>query len=779
MIRSFRTSGLLAGVALCALGGSPALAQEVAASGSGNADIARADTIVIQGEIIYRNRSETTAPVLEYGLDYFQRFEPLSVGDALKRVPSVAFLSDVLESDGVRLRGLDPAYTQILINGEQAPGAGADSGAFGNGADTAFFVDRIPAELIERIEIVRSASANRSGDALAGGLNIVLRDGYSLEGGYVRMGALSFDDGRVRESFAAVWGGTLAGGRALLGANVQGRRNPKVKFSQRFDAPGSALVNTEEQTDTRNGTDYSANAAWEGRVGGGELRLDGFFVKTDRTQDEDSVEYRAGVANFANLLTLNDNDVAIDQESYSLNGRYSFSALGGETSIKLGYAAFSNDEYEFEDEMEYLRDALIYPEADRYTGEQFRSDISDDEFKAKLEHKRDLGSNVLELGLQYETKTRDSLIREASPRIRTGSNGVPSIASGVRYPGPRPTTAIAARPFAPVAGGDNAIERRRLDPFAMVSGRSGAADWEAGLRLETTTIDITDRTAGAAIVSNDYRILLPSAHVKWTISENDRMHASIARTTRNPSFNFLSPALLEAELGDNDFFGNPLLKPETAWGVDIGLERRLGKVGVAGVNVFYRSVSDLIELYNTGAEGSEGPGTFEYSARNTGDGVVYGVEFDLSTPLGAFGLPDTGAFFNLSLLDSEIDDEFGSRRFNSQSDYIANIGFIHDLPKLEAAFGVTYRKQGDARSRVVGEEVVTSYGGDLEAFVEKRFGTGFTLRFTGSNLLDASKDEVFDKFTTFADQVARDYDEYELESEQAGAVFQITGRMAF
>jgi hypothetical protein len=64
-------------------------------------------------------------------------------------------------------------------------------------------------------------------------------------------------------------------------------------------------------------------------------------------------------------------------------------------------------------------------------------------------------------------------------------------------------------------------------------------------------------------------------------------------------------------------------------------------------------------------------------------------------------------------------------------------------------------------------------------FVEKRFGERFTLRLTGSNLLDESKDEIFDKFVTEADQIARAYDEYELETESAGPVFQLIGRYAF
>ncbi|MGB1305829.1 TonB-dependent receptor plug domain-containing protein, partial [Pseudoalteromonas marina] len=134
------------------------------------------EELVVYGEIGYRNRSQELAPTLEYSQEYFQRFEPLTAGDALKRVPSVTFLSDVLESDGARMRGLSPAYTKVLINGEEVPGAGADR---------SFFVDRIPAELIERVEIIRSSSANRSADAIAGTLNIVLRDGYSLDGGYI------------------------------------------------------------------------------------------------------------------------------------------------------------------------------------------------------------------------------------------------------------------------------------------------------------------------------------------------------------------------------------------------------------------------------------------------------------------------------------------------------------------------------------------------------------------------------------------------------------------
>lgn len=144
--------GLLLGAAVAPLAfaiAAPAMAQDAQ-----GVPATALEEVIVTGEPVMRNRTDDVVPTLSYDLEYFQRFEPLTVGDALKRVPSVTFLSDILEADGVRLRGLDPGYTQILINGDQVPGAGVDR---------SFFVDRIPAELIERVEVVRSSSAKPFG----------------------------------------------------------------------------------------------------------------------------------------------------------------------------------------------------------------------------------------------------------------------------------------------------------------------------------------------------------------------------------------------------------------------------------------------------------------------------------------------------------------------------------------------------------------------------------------------------------------------------------------
>ncbi len=337
--------------------------------------------IVVLGRIRYRNRTDSAEPVLVYDTEYFQRFEPLTAGDALKRVPSVTFLSDVIESDGARLRGLDPGYTQILINGEKVPGSNVDR---------SFFLDRVPAELLERVEIVRSSSARRSGDAMAGTINIVLRDGYELDGGYVRAGGLLFDDGELKPTLGAVWGGAVGPGRLLVGGTAQGRYNPKKKVSFRYgDSPENAsdfeteeFDNREDQDDTRDGTDYALNATYgiEGETT--DVEFGGLYVRTDRTETERSREYDdptavtgpVGGTVEGNLLTDQSEFEDIDQYNYALTGKAKHRWASGETTLRMAFSRFDEKVGATELEIDFDEDAPVFE------GELTRQNIEDQEF---------------------------------------------------------------------------------------------------------------------------------------------------------------------------------------------------------------------------------------------------------------------------------------------------------------------------------------------------------------------------------------------------------------
>ncbi len=97
----FREHLFATGVATTAIAGlAPQIAlaedaaDDAAATGETDEQTQTTNQIVVQADIGFRNRSGDTAePVLVYDEEYFQRFEPLTAGDALKRVPSVTFLS--------------------------------------------------------------------------------------------------------------------------------------------------------------------------------------------------------------------------------------------------------------------------------------------------------------------------------------------------------------------------------------------------------------------------------------------------------------------------------------------------------------------------------------------------------------------------------------------------------------------------------------------------------------------------------------------------------------
>lgn len=709
-----------------------AAAQEPAGGGSGS------EEVIVTGQIVYRNRVDTPAPVLTYGLDYFQRFEPLTVGDMLKRVPSAVFTSDVNEFDGLRLRGLDSAYSQILINGKKTPGAGVDR---------SFFVDRIPAELVEKIEIVRSSSADRPAEGIGGALNIVLKDAYDFEGLFLKGGVLHFDDGVAKGTGGVLWGGKIGDAAFTLGGNIQGRHNPKSKVTDFFDGDDNFDDEREFESDVRDGTDYTLAGSLVAPIGEGTIRFAASYVNTDRNENEFVQIFEDDPLELDAIETQSE-DIA--QENWKADTELTLPWSAGTTEVAFGYARFdeltesTSSEADAGDPLEAVELEII--------------DTADEELSATLAHTFSFGETFdLKIGVDWLQKQRDASVQvfelpdlddDSSPRDRYD------------------------------------IEETRVDPYVKGTWRATPdIVVEAGLRLETTSMDIVG-SEGAA--TNDEDFLAPSLHVRWSITENDRVYFSVARNQRRPDFDLLAPYIVEEEpADDDDFIGNPNLKPETSWGVDAGYERRIGKRGIAGVNVFYRKIEDVIELTSTGLPASGGGLVF--TSDNVNDGEVWGVEFDLSLPLDFIGLPETGVFLNASLLDSSIIDPVTGeeRQFQNQPDYVFNVGFIQNLPTLDAAFGVTYREQGEALLQVLGEERYTRYGGDLEVFVEKRLGDSIALRLTASNLLDLEKAEDIYEFDgdsagEIADnQIKGVIDQIEREREKVGPVVQLVLRAAF
>jgi outer membrane receptor protein involved in Fe transport len=705
-------------------------------------DPQQSSDIIVNGTIIFRNRTEDPNPVLSYDLEYFQRFEPVSVGEMLKRVPGVTFTSDVLEYDAVQFRGLPPGYTQVLINGRRAPGGEADR---------SFFVDRIPAELVEKIEIIRSPRADQPSEGVAGTLNIVTKEAATFEGGFAKAGALINKDGTVRPSLGAAYAGRIGEDTSYWGAiNYQERRNAKKKVSLRFkkfttgslDPSDPQFKNTELQDDTRDGSDLSGSAEVRHEFGDkGFVRLQGFFVDTDRTEFERSLTYKGKALAFDGIETQLED---INQQTYTISGDARI-PLGG---VDLGLAAGWSGYRENTSSTVYVGDNgndLNDLELDEVT----RIDIKDNEYTGTVNLGFGGDAMRFKVGVDLLHKTRNGL-----------NDG-------------------------DFLSGEFKVKEDRYDPYARVTLEPMPdLTIDAGLRYE-----ITRRTvSGEAVATTSYnaQTLNPSLHLRYAPTADDQFRASIARTVRRPSYDSISPFQDDGPGDEDATRGNPDLRNEKAWGVDVGYERRLGGRGIFGVNLFYRNVKDVIELVALGDNPSNPLGQL-FTPRNIGDGKTWGFEVDLSTPLTVIGMPDTGLFANYTYLDSEVVDPFTleKRRFNNQPHHVYNIGFIQTLKKLDASFGATVSGRSKATESNFDQTVELKYDPDLEAFVEKRLGKHFVLRFSVQDILRRSKKEAFLKYDgdTYEDVLANrragTVKEYELERENSGPLYQVTLRAAF
>lgn len=659
---------------------------------------------VIAKRVVRRNHVNSPAPKLVYDSAFFQRFEPISVGDMLKRVPGVSFTSDVGEYDLPRLRGLDSKYTQVLINGRRLPGE-ENSGAIA--------VDRIPAEMVEKIEIIRSPSSDIASQGIGGTLNIILKEGAKYQGGVWRVGAVHMDetDGSGFIGFTGVEGNT----EYSLSANIQERYNPKEKIS-------SAVEENEREDTVESDTRDSRDASLAGDISfkiaeGQKLSFNLFYVDTEREEVEKVLvsAFERDDANSPFNLDEQGNEYQleeIEQKNINVGSEYQIETGSGTLTLYVSSNQFTEDKTETNSESD-IGEPLELDE---------REIIDIDDSEQRYGVKWEFGQGKLETKLGAELSTKE-------------------------------------REFSSVVFNDEGELDDENDDFADFDATTDGIDifatsrWslsekfetEIGVRGEFRKQDIRGANFDGSVSRSDEEELQwsPSAHLRWHLSEQNQARLSIARTVRYPEFDQLNPVTLTID--DEKFQGNPQLDPETAWGVDLGFDHFIGDKGVMGLNVFYRRIDDLIEL--TQQEISSGGTEFDLirAINNNNRGRITGIEFDASSPMTLLALPNMQGFLNISYLDSEIEDAFlegVERRFSGQAKYVFNIGFEHELPSVNMSYGMSYQRQGDSEEFEGGEVNRISYDGNLELFIEKRFANGdYVLRLSGQNLLDAEKRE--------------------------------------
>jgi len=775
---------------------------------------------VLAKRVNARNRVDTAPPTLSYDEEYFQRFEPLSVGDMMKRVPGVTFASDIGEYAEPSLRGIGSEYTQVLINGRRVTGGTNDNSVL---------VDRIPAELVDRVEIIRSPSSDVDSQGVGGTLNIILKEGAELSGGIYRLGAHHID-GETKPSAFLSFGDSNERVDWGMSGNYQKRFNRKAatEVERIFDGEGGAepaFAAVIEDPDERKSTD----TAWSGDVRiklgeGREWSAGAFYMDTDRAETEIGRDFEA-----------EDDDDELDTGSEQANQLDEFNETnygiytGYVTGFGNGHSwsmelAYNSTDYEavetnWVDDLDFDFSSIGINDVDDIstflqqtdaeiisifaavpnTAAQLRQDefldsrentnADDSELKFMTAVDFQLAGSKLKLGVEYVDRSRDFsfLAYEMDDGELEQDDSALSLFDA---------------------------KEKRFDGFVKWSGNFGDdKTLELGVRAEDTNLDI-DATVSEAIAdaaadlatigiiidgnqidaSNDSFELNPSAHFRWDMTDRTLMRLSVARTVRRPSFDQLNPTLIIDD--EESILGNPSLDQETAIGVDAGFDVALGgRDSILGFNLFYRKVSDKIELDGVPDEVNQIFQDFidedieaTVWVNNPNKGEIWGAELDFSYPLTVFNLPNFHVFANYTYIDSEIRDANENypidRKFSLQPDYIYNVGFDHLIDSIGLTWGMSYQKRGSSEEWVnvsaeAKEVTDLKYDGNLEFFVEKKLANRFVVRLAAQNLLDATKDEVQRVYESLDQLIAGTPVSTVHQREEADPAFILTFRGTF
>ncbi|RSZ57030.1 TonB-dependent receptor [Massilia atriviolacea] len=590
----------------------------------------------------YDKRSEETAASLVVGREELMRHGDRSLGDALKRVPGISIGDGGGRTSDIRLRGLGNGYTQVLLNGVAAP--------------SGFSLESLAPELIERVEVVRGASAATSMQAIAGSVNIVLRKSATRLRSTVKAG-LDKQHGRRSPSLSGEASGK---GEAFSYSVPVSLSYAPVPAPSREEetAPGLRRGTRLQEDVTTRLASLSPRASWK-LANGDTLGLQAFLSNSRRVADAWAVEtthlgaptlhpQRAAVLRTAAIWLRTDLEWA-----RSLGEGARIEAKGGI------HRSRRESDFAFGDMSEGRRGPAL-----NLVG----ADLREGGYHLGATWTRPAGGgHVLSAGWDGAHTTRS--------QTRVGSER------------------------------DAFDEAPRLtdNRFRGVIERIGAFaqdDWEvnpawsmsAGVRWETLRTSVAE--AGVAAVGQRSAIPSPVLQALYKPAAGHQLRAGLARTYKAPTMASLIPRRYTVDNNNSatnpHSEGNPALRPETSWGLDIGYDRQVGKDGLLAASAYLRKIDDV-----TVTRLFQDEGQWVAAPANQGRASARGVTLEAKLPLPGFAKAAFNA--NVARNWSRIERVAGpDNRLPEQSPLTASVGI--DV-RAALSFGASFTYERGARTR--------------------------------------------------------------------------------
>lgn len=565
-------------------------------------------------------RRRATAAKIVIDRQEIEAFGDSSLGEVLRRLPGITTGGTPGRGGAPRMRGLGSGYTRLLIDGEPIP--------------PGFSLEQISPELVERIEILRAPTAETGARAIAGTINIVLREALRQRIDELRIGV---DGERGELSPRLAW--TRNDARAGLSWNFSG-----TVFERRTRSPSEITTGTEDEAGAevvdlwresrlaqglRRGVHASARLQWGLGEPGESLTISpSVFHARNENGSRSAWQAIAGIP--PNELARSESESRFTAGRLNAQWRERL-ASGARAELGANLGRWQSRSAGGRDEFDHAEDALPARRIDdmgrsAQTSLALRAKwsllLGGDE--ADAPPARDAASWRGGGGSGRETGADEGGDEASAGPTRRGMQPAPP---RLRAPAPDAMHEL-------VAGAELELQRRRESRSLLEGGvplladfgaelqarRTRAAaylqdEWspsrrwsvQAGLRWEgIETAGEADPLLGdAARVRNRHGVWTPLLHAVFRPdpASRNQWRASLTRSWRAPATSDLvgrpRPDTRWPLDGPNeptapDRIGNPALRPELASGIDLAWEHYPAGGGVLSVGVFQRRLSELM-----------------------------------------------------------------------------------------------------------------------------------------------------------------------------------------
>jgi outer membrane receptor protein involved in Fe transport len=499
-----------------------------------------------------------------------------SIADALRNLPSV----DVDVQGTLSIRG-DQNVT-ILVDGKP-------SASF-NGGGRADALQQLPADQIERVEVITNPSAALNPEGSGGVINLITKKSRGA--------------GVTGSAYVTA----ASAGLKRAGANF-GYNSPKLAVTGSL--AGNYQRNKQHNSDFRGGLDpTSGQILTNSDIGSGRNLTRGPSGRLSVTYTPDPKDQVTGSASYNENLAQGHPfdryvDNGVDGKPVSILDRLGERrGLGLETNLNAGWKHTFAEGHDLSVDAIYnvsnYRNRILYASVQELPLatvplEATRDDEGDHHSELRVGYNRPLAGGSLKTG--YELK-HDNNDLDHTDRV-----------------GPTDATLV------PVPGLANRFNLQQTINAAYATYEHAFGDLSllAGLRLEELNLRLDQLTSGQR-TGQDYAKAYPSLHLGYKLDDDRKLTASISTRVQRPPAFLLNP-LLQVLDPKEVVVGNPGLKPEETQSYELGYEQRHGQSSYTAT-LFYRNKVHQVQQ----VERDLGDGVFEFSFGNIGSSHQTGIE---------------------------------------------------------------------------------------------------------------------------------------------------------